>query len=633
MRECGDRIRRERASPTSPRLVLRRVLVLSEGRQFREAAAVLQKLGANSIAAVAGELPLDLLVEGLPHSAQLLETFFNKDVIGILVNKHIMTAVIHEGDVCDTSRRLAASGQRPNVNAEQVVWQLVRLFASYDDPTLKTKVARLAKSLFEYQPDLRKAVTSKKKALEQAVQGLGCHGLTPDESGLTHLHVALKTELQRHIESYKSALHRLDELRLAAADNKKPVDASHQRLLSLRLSEVQQRLIENKTLLTILDKPALKQLDPLIETLAVRVQNDKEALFCISQLKRLQPVGEDKPVATVLMCFSRGCGSLLELMQMPESPCNSDTGYHSETEAEQEVGLNKISAGLGELVVDQGFVSLHDVICLDGIMRARDGARKRVKVVFKIVELVVAVVETLEHIYSKVMCMPGPTICCKQKKRFWILLRMILQRVLEKLHVRKDGIGRYEALYYHCRPRALEALDALPDLKHATQLKSKILFSVVVLAFRTCKHLRDAKLRETFRSLHLDLRSSAAQTLRQEILRCLSTSSETFPLSDAESQVTALVCDTLREYRCLGGCSALRRYVGEATRVAWFLVNQFPAYELDTDFQISARLYPNKHQRHQSSDTSSEIIRAYLWPALMLQNNCVFKAVVVTGGT
>ncbi|KAJ8981089.1 hypothetical protein NQ317_005486, partial [Molorchus minor] len=31
---------------------------------------------------------------------------------------------------------------------------------------------------------------------------------------------------------------------------------------------------------------------------------------------------------------------------------------------------------------------------------------------------------------------PGDSICCKQKKRFWILLRMILQQVLEKLHVR-----------------------------------------------------------------------------------------------------------------------------------------------------------------------------------------------------
>lgn len=78
MRDSGDRFRRERATPTSPRLILRRVMVLAEGRQFREAAAVLQKLGPNTIAVVAGELPLDLLVEGLPHSAQLLETFFNK---------------------------------------------------------------------------------------------------------------------------------------------------------------------------------------------------------------------------------------------------------------------------------------------------------------------------------------------------------------------------------------------------------------------------------------------------------------------------------------------------------------------------------------------------------------------------
>ncbi|KAJ8917875.1 hypothetical protein NQ315_010788 [Exocentrus adspersus] len=81
MRECGERIRRERASPTSPRLVLRRVLVLAEGRQFREAATLLQKLGHNAIAAVATELPLDLLVEGLPHSAQLLETLFNNSLL------------------------------------------------------------------------------------------------------------------------------------------------------------------------------------------------------------------------------------------------------------------------------------------------------------------------------------------------------------------------------------------------------------------------------------------------------------------------------------------------------------------------------------------------------------------------
>lgn len=116
--------------------------------------------------------------------------------------------------------------------------------------------------------------------------GLGCHGLTTDASGLTHLHAALKVELQHHIDAYKSALHRLDELGLVTNDTKKPIDASHQRLLSLNYDEVQQRLIDNTTLLTMLDKPVLKQLRPCIDTLGSRVQSDKEVLFCVSQLKR-----------------------------------------------------------------------------------------------------------------------------------------------------------------------------------------------------------------------------------------------------------------------------------------------------------------------------------------------------------
>lgn len=52
---------------------------------------------------------------------------------------------------------------------------------------------------------------------------------------------------------------------------------------------------------------------------------------------RLQPVTDDKPVAALLMAFSRGCGALLELMQLPESPCGSD-GYHSEPEQDSESG-------------------------------------------------------------------------------------------------------------------------------------------------------------------------------------------------------------------------------------------------------------------------------------------------------
>lgn len=57
------------------------------------------------------------------------------------------------------------------MNAEQVLWQLVKLFAAHEDPTLKTKVGRLVKTLVEYQPEFHGLVCTRKKELEQAVQG------------------------------------------------------------------------------------------------------------------------------------------------------------------------------------------------------------------------------------------------------------------------------------------------------------------------------------------------------------------------------------------------------------------------------------------------------------------------------
>lgn len=67
--------------------------------------------------------------------------------------------------------RLVASNQRLNLNVEPVVWQLVRLLASHDDPGLKTKVGKLAQVLVEFQPDLRRLLISKKKTFEQAIEG------------------------------------------------------------------------------------------------------------------------------------------------------------------------------------------------------------------------------------------------------------------------------------------------------------------------------------------------------------------------------------------------------------------------------------------------------------------------------
>ena len=92
-----------------------------------------------------------------------------------------------------------------------------------------------------------------------------------------------------------------------------PIAASHQRLLSLKQSEIQERLIKNKTLLNVVE-PTLTNhsLDLFLGILQRRIELDKEALFQFSQLKRDQPAkpGVEQTnvvIAPILMKYSHGC--------------------------------------------------------------------------------------------------------------------------------------------------------------------------------------------------------------------------------------------------------------------------------------------------------------------------------------
>jgi hypothetical protein len=58
--------------------VLRRLSVLCEGRQFVEAAHLVNRLGPSSLLCIVSEMPLDLLAESLPYSAPLLENLFSR---------------------------------------------------------------------------------------------------------------------------------------------------------------------------------------------------------------------------------------------------------------------------------------------------------------------------------------------------------------------------------------------------------------------------------------------------------------------------------------------------------------------------------------------------------------------------
>lgn len=230
---------------------------------------------------------------------------------------------------------------KPDVPAEVIIWNLVRLFGNPHESGLRQRCTKLIQEIGAWQENLRDSLIDRRRSLDKAVQGLGIHGLTADQNGtLMSLHIGLKNELQRHIDTYKMAIHKLEELSPVTI-TQDPAQSSHQRLLAISHSDIQQRLIDNKTLLTILDKPVLKQLGQLIENLGQRVQNDKEVLFCVGQIKRIDPTAniETRPAAGLLMNFSRGCDAVLGLMgpiTKPSSPGGnsiSSDGYHSDSDS------------------------------------------------------------------------------------------------------------------------------------------------------------------------------------------------------------------------------------------------------------------------------------------------------------
>lgn len=130
---------------------------------------------------------------------------------------------------------------------------------------------------------------------------MGHHGLVgTSNDALMNLHEALKLEFERVIQQYKGAIAKIDELSLtkcikdggpitrSLSQGPAPTFSSHQRLLSLKQEEIQDRLNKNRALLCALE-PCFRtnhSLQILLAILQKRIDYDKETLFQFGQLSR-----------------------------------------------------------------------------------------------------------------------------------------------------------------------------------------------------------------------------------------------------------------------------------------------------------------------------------------------------------
>lgn len=170
---------------------MHRLLRLYEGRQYREAAGFLMKLPHYTLKAALSDIPVDLLIETLPHSLSLLEALY--------------------------SRLLLLDVNDPKIlRVEQALWRIVHLISMNQDSFRLRSWCKLLTSLNGLAPNAREMLIAKRRALRRAVEGLGKHGLVAcnSENGvasnLVPLPVALREQLESRIDAYKLAIHKIE---------------------------------------------------------------------------------------------------------------------------------------------------------------------------------------------------------------------------------------------------------------------------------------------------------------------------------------------------------------------------------------------------------------------------------------
>ncbi|ODN02489.1 Mitochondria-eating protein [Orchesella cincta] len=343
--ESESRVSSMTIADISPRIAVKKVLLLYEHAQYHEASNFIDRLSVTTFRIILRELPIDIFIEAMPHSLPIMESLYSK-------------VFASEG----------STGNLKALKPYSVLMHIVNFFAR-DDTNQQCRSGRPNEQFIQFlsdckkilramvlgEPRLIKTLQQRAKALDKAVEGMGHHSLvgTTDES-LLPLHDALKLEFRRVVDTYKEALQKLEELALSAKNSPKsvahgpaPVAASHQRQLSLRVEEIQDRLIKNKSLLNVVE-PTLDNhcLDILLGILQRRIDLDKDTLFQFTQLRK--EAGDtsnvDAIVAPLLMRYSRASKKVLEIMREAATEagtCLDDfeddssdlSGYHSDSDS------------------------------------------------------------------------------------------------------------------------------------------------------------------------------------------------------------------------------------------------------------------------------------------------------------
>ncbi|KAK3590557.1 hypothetical protein CHS0354_008488 [Potamilus streckersoni] len=655
---------------------LRKVAQLFETKKYGECATLIRRLNCVALEAILQEVPVEVLLDSLPHSLVILESLYVK---------------LYE------ETETPGNFPREELKVDEFLQKLVAFFAK--DTTAENNKDKNSNIIYPccrnilrvvswIEPSIRKHIRQLKQALDKCISRLGRHGLVNSSSGnLMGLHDSLKVEFEKVVSQYKSALQKLAELDLTTKHptsssvtfGPAPTRASHQRLMQVTRTDVQSRIIKNKTVFNIVEPAVMSQcLKKLVHILEKRIEYDKMTLFHETEVRKMcSGIDDDMYISVTLKQFSSGYDMVLKLLREVADEC--DGLIEEEEEEATDLISSDEEAASPLLQVDAKFKEMSS---LNGLLPYRT-AGTRPSVISG--PFLMFPEKTIPHGHATLIPNPMATnpVTANQKsseaelssleqevenlkaeleksqgmiKHLQEREKMLLDRLSGQVHASfslsgmngqfedlnlgtirpTELIRQFGNLYSEARVEALDALDALDQFADLQALKEKILFSVIVLAFRSAqqnlveikgkvRHLLSLPCPDTSEQPCIPV----AIEMECHITNYLRKRADTFDVEKCVEEVSSQIYATLYDYPDLKTCLKFHQYIAECVHVAWGLSVQTPAYLILYDSRI---FQADLHERFHTSDPDSNVITSFLWPALIEGCNgpCIQKAFVTT---
>ncbi|CAH1784005.1 unnamed protein product [Owenia fusiformis] len=664
----------------NPDLAIRKVALLFEGKKFEECASLLNKLRPEVVYDIIKHLPNAGFIEAIPQTLSIIEALCLKVY-------------------CKDSRFPTKSLPPDKIISKLVEWFAriddaslpVNLNQDHFMPACRNVVSVLV----NVDPRVRNRLHRRSKSFVSSLEGLGNHALVDtSEKKLMNLHDALKIEFEKTVSQYKGALGKLEELRLSnkipvsSSVNKGPAPsvASHQRMMQMSLIDIQERIFKNKSLLNVIEPAITNQyLTSLLIILEQRIDADKAVLNNYNVLRKEIPSMPHNPiVAPTFQQFSQGYQRMLDLIQ-DVSPWDDEEGFYSDDTDPDIISISGKNLGAGSVPATsrESLVKLPlthppqrsvsnpvNPAHFRGSPKAQRPESDRVIKPPSLKGIPVngasngsvplsapippgTESKEMAELRSEVKTLKAElnkareTINRLQAKEKSLADRLSEQAIkqlekgtkFEDLNLGENRptqlIRRYGNLHSGTRVDALDALDSLPDIADYDDLKAKLLFSVVVLSFRSVQATLD-EMRQTVRqTLYLPNENSPSspdpivKDVEDTISVYLRKTVDRFDFKNNVEEVCSQVYATLYDYPSLKSCFELRDYVEECVKLSWALSVQIPHFVIDYD---ASMFNPDLHTRFHSSNPESTAIQGFLWPSLRegQDGQCVYKGVVIT---